>query len=70
MSTDHTTQNEETKHDDDTLKPVSVADLIEPSEELQETSLRREWQIKKLQEKLGVPRDIAEKMVDESRGSL
>jgi len=55
---------------DETLKPISAEDLIAPQEELQETSARREWQIKKLQEQLGVSREIAEKMVDETGRSL
>lgn len=50
---------------DETLKPISVDDLVQPTGELQETSAKREWQIKQLQEKLGVSREIAEKMVDE-----
>jgi hypothetical protein len=54
---------------DETLKPISAEDLMPQSEELQETSARREWQIKRIQENLGVSRDVAEKMVDESAGS-
>jgi len=50
---------------DETLKPISVDDLVQPTGELQETSAKREWQIKQLMEKLGVSREIAEKMVDE-----
>ncbi len=52
------------------VKPITAEDLLQPTEELQKTSAKREWQIKKIQEKLGVSRDIAEKMVDESGGSL
>jgi hypothetical protein len=69
MSTNETEQTDELKKaidkGDETLKPISVDDLLQPTGELQETSARREWQIKRLQEKLGVSRDIAEKMVDE-----
>jgi hypothetical protein len=70
MNTGQTKQDNETKKNDDILKPLNVGDLIQPEEELQETSPRREWQIRKLQEKLGVSRDIAEKMVDESGGEV
>jgi len=48
------------------VKPISVNDLLEP-EDLQQTSAKREWEIKKLQERLGVSRDIAEKMLEETR---
>jgi hypothetical protein len=56
--------------DDETLKPLSAKDIIQPAEELHETSSEREWQIKRLQEQLGVSREIAKKMVDESHGAL
>ncbi len=55
---------------DKTIKPISVEDLVGPQEEIQKTSVKREWQIKKLQEQLGVSREIAERMVDETGGSL
>ncbi len=67
---DEIKQNDNDKKPDDILKPISLGDLIEPTEELQKTSARREWQIKKLQEKLGVSREIAERMVDEGSGPL
>ncbi len=40
----------------------------EDLEEMKQTSPEREWKIKKAQEKLGLSRDLAEKMVDESSG--
>ena len=52
--------------EDERLKPISIEDLVAPTGELQKTSPRREWEIKKLMEKLGVSREIAEKMVDEA----
>jgi hypothetical protein len=70
MNTNQTKQDDEIKQNDEIIKPLSVRDLMGPTDELEETSPQREWQIKKLQEKLGVSRDIAEKMVDESGGSV
>jgi len=67
---EHEERAEVTKPMGEILKPLSVKDLIEPGEELQETSARREWQIKRLQEQLGVSREIAERMVDEASGGL
>jgi hypothetical protein len=40
----------------------------EDLEDMKQTSPEREWKIKKAQEKLGLSRDLAEKMVDESSG--
>jgi hypothetical protein len=68
MSAGQVENSSDTKQDD-TLKPISPADLIEPTEILQKTSAEREWKIKNFQEKLGVSRDIAERMVDESGGA-
>ncbi len=65
MSTNEIEQTENPKKTDETLKPISVDDLLQPTGELKETSARREWQIKRLMEKLRVSREIAEKMVDE-----
>lgn len=67
MSTDEINKNNGPKADD-TLKPVSAEDLIEPREEIKRTSPEREHKIRNFQEKLGVSRDIAERMVDESGG--
>jgi|GEM_PF-1075743 len=67
---DYEEQADVTKPTGEILKPLSVKDLIEPGEELQETSARREWQIKRLQEQLGVSREIAERMVDEASGGF
>jgi len=50
------------------VKPISVNDLLEP-EDLQKTSAKREWEIKRLQERLGISRDVAEKMLEETRRS-
>ncbi len=67
--------SKETKEADEALKqlsvdekitPISMEDLVAPTEKLEKTSPRREWEIKKLMEKLGVSREIAEKMVDEA----
>jgi hypothetical protein len=60
MDTEQTKRNDKTKHDDEIkqdeiLKPLSARDMIQPAEELHETSPEREWQIKRLQEQLGVP---------------
>jgi hypothetical protein len=76
MDTEQTKRNDKTKHDDEikqgdeALKPLSAKDIIQPAEELHETSPEREWQIKRLQEQIGVSRESAEKMVDESHGAL
>ncbi len=68
MSDSQIDKNSDVKQDDN-LNPISVRDMLEPTEDLQETSPEREMKIKSLQEKLGVSRDIAERMVDESGGS-
>jgi hypothetical protein len=71
MSTNQTEVNDDVqgkdkaRKADEILKPISVRDLIGPTEELRETSAKREWQIKRLQEKFGVSREITERMVDE-----
>lgn len=69
MSTNEIEQTDELKKASDKsneiLKPITVDDLVQPTEKLQETSAKREWQIKRLMERLGVSREIAEKMVDE-----
>ncbi|MEJ2718827.1 MAG: hypothetical protein P8182_17140 [Deltaproteobacteria bacterium] len=51
-------------------EPAPTNDVRVPTEELKRTSPEREHQIKKLQEKFGLSREIAERMVDESRGTL
>lgn len=38
-------------------------------DELKRTSVKREWGIKKLQERYGVSREIAERLVDEGHGT-
>jgi len=59
--------NVQMKKADDALREIAAEDLVKPiKERMQKTSPSREWQIRKLQEKLGVSREIAEKMVDES----
>jgi hypothetical protein len=67
--TDETKRAGKTKQADESLKPITAEDLVQPTGDLRKTSAKREWEIKKIQEKLGVSRDIAEKMVDESGGS-
>ncbi len=69
MSASQIDKNTDTKQYD-TLNPISVQDLLGSTEDLQETSAEREWKIKNVQEKLGVSRDIAERMVDEPGGSV
>ncbi len=60
--------NIQTKKIDDTPKEITAEDLVEPmKEKVQKNSASRKWDIRRLQEKLGVSREIAEKMVDESR---
>ena len=54
------------KRTEEELKPISIEDLVAPTENLEKTSPRREWEIKKLQERLGVSWEIAERMVDEA----
>lgn len=39
-------------------------------EDMKRTSGKREWEIKKLQERYGLPREVAERIVDESRGTV
>ncbi len=65
MSKNEIEQTEDRELSNKPLKPLSIDDLFQPTEKLEETSARREWQIKRLQEKLGVSREIAQKMVDE-----
>jgi len=69
MSTNQTEHDDEQLKPfsvDEKLKPISAEDLMAPTEKLEKTSPRREWEIKKLMEKLGVSREIAEKMADEA----
>lgn len=71
MTNNKTEKTDEPKLPDEGLQPISIQDLVQrPTEELQETSPKREWEIKKLMEQLGVSREIAEKMVDETHGAL
>ena len=50
--------------------PVPGKDIGVPNGELKKTSPEREHNIKRLQEKLGLSREIAEKMVDETHGAV
>ncbi len=62
-------ENNRAAKKDDTLKPVSP-DLIDPAKKLPKPAPDRERKIKELEEKLGISRDIAERMIDESGGPL
>lgn len=60
------------KHRNETegdLGPIPKVPSLPPEDDIKKTTPQREWEIKKLQEQFGLSRELAERMVDESRGS-
>ena len=67
MNTDQILEDDTVKQDD-APKPYSAKDLIDPTDGIEKTSPEREDKIRNFQEKLGLSRDLAERMVDETGG--
>lgn len=70
MTTEQATEIDETKKIEDLLERIPDKDLQPPTEKLRPTTPEHEFQIRRIQEKLGVSREIAEKMIEESGGQM